>query len=450
MFKKGCITLLLVAGLVATVSTAGTETTPDETPLADEQRQLNLDSFDYVWTTIRDKHFDPQLGGLDWPAIREELRPRVEQATAQSDARSAMEEMISRLEQSHFTIIPAKVYADLGRPTGSGVWDGWTGIEARVLDGRALVTAVHAATPAEEAGVRPGWIIQSIDGEEVQPKIEAISEELNGQVWKDAVLAGSLTWRLTGSVGDTLTLGLLDGGDQRVERTITLAEQPGQKQQFGYLPPLHIWIKVKLLEESIGYIAFNMFLDPAGVMPVFNEAMRSFMSAEGLIIDIRGNRGGLPGMAMGMAGWLVAEKSRKLGTAYLRDNELKIIVNPRPTTYAGPVAILVDCLSGSASEIFSGGLKDLGRAKIVGTRTTGAVLPSAIERLPNGDGFQYVVATYVSEGGEVLEGRGVTPDIEVVPTREELLRGRDPVLDAAIAWIRDQSSASKIDASLPD
>ena len=89
------------------------------------------------------------------------------------------------------------------------------------------------------------------------------------------------------------------------------------------------------------------------------------------------------------------------------------------------------------TEIFAGGLQDLGRARVFGTRTAGAALPSAIERLPNQDGFQYAVANYISEGGEVLEGRGVIPDVEVIPSREALLRGEDPVVRAAVGWIRD-------------
>jgi carboxyl-terminal processing protease len=122
---------------------------------------------------------------------------------------------------------------------------------------------------------------------------------------------------------------------------------------------------------------------------------------------------------------------------YTRNEEVKIIVFPRPETYDGPVAILVDGLSGSCSEIFAGGLQDLGRARVFGSRTVGGVLPSAIEQLPNGDGFQYAFANYVSRGGQVLEGRGVIPDEPVAPTREGLLQGRDEVLDAAVAWIRN-------------
>jgi len=55
--------------------------------------------------------------------------------------------------------------------------------------------------------------------------------------------------------------------------------------------------------------------------------------------------------------------------------------------------------------------------------------------LPNGDGFQYAIANYISEGGQPLEGLGVTPDVETPPTRAALLAGKDPALDAAVAWI---------------
>jgi carboxyl-terminal processing protease len=140
-------------------------------------------------------------------------------------------------------------------------------------------------------------------------------------------------------------------------------------------------------------------------------------------------------MAMGIAGWFVDEKDRYLGKLLLRDTELKAIVFPRPERFAGRLAILVDGLSGSSAEIFAGGLQDLGRARIFGTRTAGAALPSEIIKLPNGDGFQYVIADYLSAGGGHLEGVGVEPDVEVRLTREALLRHRDPVVEAATEWI---------------
>jgi carboxyl-terminal processing protease len=83
-------------------------------------------------------------------------------------------------------------------------------------------------------------------------------------------------------------------------------------------------------------------------------------------------------------------------------------------------------------------LKDLGRARIFGSRSAAAALPSVIEKLPNGDGFQYAVGNYISEGGQPLEGEGVQPDVKVSLTRAGLLTGRDAVLDAALHWIKDK------------
>ncbi len=114
------------------------------------------------------------------------------------------------------------------------------------------------------------------------------------------------------------------------------------------------------------------------------------------------------------------------------------MINPRFPAYRGRVAILVDGSSASTSEIFAGGMQDLKRARIFGTHTAGAALPSFIEKLPNGDGFQCAEANYISEGGKVLEGVGVTPDVEAPPTRELLLAGRDAALESALNWIHNQ------------
>jgi carboxyl-terminal processing protease len=379
-------------------------------PSAEEQQRVNLESFDHVWTTIRDKHWDPEMAGLDWEAVRDELRPRVEQATDREGARAVMDELISRLGLSHYAIIPAEAYAELDLPDGQGALDGWTGLDVRVVGGRALVTSVAEGSPAAEAGIRPGWGVLHIDDDDVGSVLETIEGELEASRYLDLALAGSVLGRLSGPVGEEITVSFLAEGDRSVEAALTLSEQRGQKIRMGYLPPIHVWIDARTLDATLGYIAFNMFVDPGRLMPVFNEAMGSFMESDGLVIDLRGNPGGLPAM----------------------------IVFPRPETYSGPVAVLVDGLSGSCSEILAGGLKDLGRARIFGTRTMGAALPSVIEKLPNGDGFQYAFANYVSEGGEVLEGVGVIPHFEIAPSREALLAGRDPVLDAAVAWIRQQ------------
>jgi len=161
------------------------------------------------------------------------------------------------------------------------------------------------------------------------------------------------------------------------------------------------------------------------------------------VVDLRGNPGGIGILAMGLAGYFIDKPDQKLGTMYMRDLPLKFVVNPRPPVFEGKLAVLIDGLSASTSEIFAGGMQDLNRARIFGSRSAGAALPSMIERLPDGDGFQYAAASYKSESGKVLEGVGVTPDEPIALTRAALLAGRDPVLDAAIRWIQQSPKGNQ-------
>ena len=104
----------VVLGWLALVPGCATPPRAAAAPQMDaQQREANVASFDYVWQTIRDKHFDPQLGGLDWDAIRDELRPRVLEARSVAEARAVMSDLIDRLGQSHFAIIPTEVYLSL-------------------------------------------------------------------------------------------------------------------------------------------------------------------------------------------------------------------------------------------------------------------------------------------------------------------------------------------------
>src|SRR5690242_13149987 len=84
--------------------------------LTPAQRQSNLDSFEQVWTTVRDKHWDPKLNGVDWQAVHDELKPKVEAAGNMGEARSAMSAMLERLGQTHFGIVASDVYGDVDSP----------------------------------------------------------------------------------------------------------------------------------------------------------------------------------------------------------------------------------------------------------------------------------------------------------------------------------------------
>ena len=213
------------------------------------------------------------------------------------------------------------------------------------------------------------------------------------------------------------------------------SEPEGKIIRFANLPELRLHFEAKKLPSGIGYIRFNEFLDPVSIMPKVETAVRDFAKSPGVIIDLRGNPGGIGIMAMGIAGFFIAEEGKQLGMMTMRDATLKFVVFPRPETYDGPLAVLVDGGSASTAEIFAQGMQDLGRARIFGSLTAGAALPSDIVRLPNGDRFQYAQASYTSVKGRVLEGNGVVPDEDVRGTADASAAGRDLVIEAAETWI---------------
>jgi carboxyl-terminal processing protease len=394
------------------------------------EQKVQIDSFEKVWTTIRDKHWEKNPGGLDWDAVHREFQPRIEKAQNLDEVRDLLREMLGRLHQTHFAILPATVYQAVNDEAASG--EGSTGIDLRVLDGQAVVTSVDPDSPAERAGVKPGWMVMSILGQPFAAAVRQLSADPSVPELK---LTRALLAKLSGPVGGKLNLGFDTGGGNLKVVELELARPRGEPSRFGNLPPVPVWFEARHIGD-VGYVRFNMFLDLPRVMASFGKAVAACEKCSGFIIDVRGNPGGIGGMAMGMAGYFVEQSGLRLGNLYSRDATLSYVINPRAGAFTGPLAILVDAGSASTAEILAEGLKDLGRARVFGTPTAAAALPSVIEKLPNGDGFQYAIANYISEGGKPLEGLGVKPDVEVKLTRAALLAGHDAVLDAALDWIK--------------
>jgi len=408
--------------------------------LTPDERRLEIESFDYVWSTVRDKHFDPALAGLDWDGVRAELRPRAEQARTRDEVRDVLEDLVGRFKQSHFQIVPAELYEPAAAGS-SGVVDGATGVDARVIDGSALVTQVTPGSPADRAGVMPGWELVRVDDLDVRQRVGEMTRRYASRFDRDSLLSGSLRSALAGPVGRRVTVACRDGrGATRRLTLVRVTHEGWMSRPFGHIPSVPVWIRSRRIDGRTGYVAFNAFIDPGRLMPRFNEAITSFADANGIVIDLRGNTGGLGDMLAGMAGWFIAARGTSLGTLITRSGSLKLAVMPRPAPFGGPVAVLIDELSMSASEVLAQGLKDAGRARVFGRRSAGAVLASVVEQLPNGDGFQYPTARFEFSSGALVEGAGVMPDEVILPTRETLLSGRDVVLDAAVQWIRLESA----------
>ncbi|MBU8922983.1 MAG: hypothetical protein KOO63_14290 [Bacteroidales bacterium] len=405
-----------------------------EPALSESERRINVESFENVWQVVNDTHWDQEFGGVDWAEVRKTHKSLVAAASTQAEARKFIRQALGELGESHFYVIPAELYDDMtGGPRGRGD----CGLRLRVIDGRAVVVKVIPGSSAEEAGIQPGWEVLASRDNQLRPFIEELSIEYADSRTITSKLSIAVRGKLRGEVGDELPLRLIDGEEKEYELKLRLTEPSGHKAVFSNLPPAWVDITAKRLEGDLGYISLNTFLDPTFTMGEFNKAMTQFHDCSGVVLDLRGNGGGIAGMAPGIAGWFMKEKGQRLGKMITRDSHVNLIVRPRSKGYYGPLAILIDGLSASTSEFLAAGLQDLGRALVFGSRSAGAALVANMIRLPNGDGFEYAFADYESTGGSRIEGNGITPDVEIVYVRTSLLAGEDAALTAAIDWINE-------------
>jgi carboxyl-terminal processing protease len=267
-------------------------------------------------------------------------------------------------------------------------------------------------------------------------RLQKASAVLGESPWLEGHLQGLVEASLEGMVGEPLHIRFADTEGKHHDLELTLGQKPGLKFEVGNLPGHYVSIETARPSEGVGYISLSQFSAPGYVMPRFNEAVQELGDCRGIILDLRGNSGGMATMVIGVARWFLSGEARDLGTAITRDTSLRFLVPSRPNAYPGQIAILIDGGSGSGSEVLAGGLQAIGRARVFGSRSMGAVLASAIVELPNGDCLQYAFADFVDPHGARLEGIGVRPDVEVRPTQAQLATGEDPVIEAAIHWIR--------------
>jgi carboxyl-terminal processing protease len=397
------------------------------------------ETFDAAWTIIKNTHFDKTMNGLNWDAVREELRPRAVAAKTPTELRAVIRDMLGRLGLSHFALIPAGPDGNGDSARSSGDTSGDPGIEVRLIGRDLIVTHVDA----DVAPVRPGWRLMQIGSARVEDLLRAIPEADNQRLQKVEAWRIAQT-RLRGPIGSTVEVTFEDGKGVPIKATLARRAEAGNPVTVGNLPTMYVRVEHEKKStpsgKTAGVIRFNVWM--ASVDAEFQKAIDEFRHADGVIIDLRGNPGGLAAMLMGISGQFVNERV-SLGLMKTRDNELRFVANPRLVNasgervqpFAGPVAILVDSMSGSASECFAGGMQSIGRARIFGQTSMGQALPALFDRLPNGDVLIHAYGDFVTATGTRLEGTGVIPDEPVPLDRADLLAGRDRTMEAALAWI---------------
>jgi carboxyl-terminal processing protease len=405
---------------------------------AESRAELRQETFDIVWRTVKEKHFDPTLGGLDWDKVREQYAPRAAAAKTDNELYGILRQMLGELHQSHFNIIPPESVVADDSPEPKG---GTIGIDLRLIDGQPTISRVEPQSKAALAGLRPGFVIKKIDDTTAEKIIEPFAKSKESQAMVSLRITRTFVSRISGAPETSVRLSYLDEKDQLREVSVVRERLKGEmSQRLGNFPPQYTEFETKRLENSIGYIRFNVFA--MSLMERIKGAIAGMKDAPGIIIDLRGNPGGLGGMSIGIAGVLEKERA-SLGTMHMRSGHQNFAVFPQANAYLGPVVILTDGGSASTSEIFAAGMQELGRAVVVGERTLGAALPSLFQKLPTGALFQFAIGDFRTPKGTLIEGQGVTPDTEVKLTRRALLEGRDPQLEAAIEQIRKQSKARK-------
>jgi carboxyl-terminal processing protease len=309
------------------------------------------------------------------------------------------------------------------------------GLTIRLIEGRPTVTAVRPRSSAARRRILPGFIVTQVGGHPLSAA--SPGKRALRPVEERFALRRSALHLLQGPIGTQVTLDFLDN-DDRPGRAVLERDPPvGPIRQIGHLPPLQPEARISEI-GGVGVIAFNVFLlDP--LLPEIKRAVDRLRSAgvKGMILDLRGNPGGLGAMAIPVASEFVARPT-PLGSLQFRGFSQTFTAKPSlgRTPYDGPLVILTDEGTASASEILAGGLQEAGRARVVGDTTLGAVLPSIVEALPHGAVMQMVVADFKTPKGILIEGRGVQPDRLVVETRAALQAGRDPVMDAGLAVLK--------------
>jgi carboxyl-terminal processing protease len=418
------IALLASAGRVV-----GQATEPEPKP-EHSWADVRQETFDVVWSTVNEAYFDAKFGGVDWPAVREKYRARLDAATDKPALRALLQAMLGELQRSHFAIMPreAAVFTPAER-----VRIGTIGADVAWLDDAVVITRLKPGSAAAAAGVKPGDAVRAIGGREVEAMLQLVQREAG---FERARAGQHLTaWvrsKFAAPVGSRLSVTLEPVGAEA--RTVEIESAPHEgvwSEPVGNFPSFPLEVETRHEAEGLTYLRFTVFARAA--MADVRSCLLATPAGDALVLDLRGNPGGLTPMAPGIAGWM-SDRQLWFGRMQMRQGVMQFTAFPQEGAFTGPVAVLIDSGSASTSELMAAGLQATGRARVFGERSAGQALPSAFKQLPIGDLFQFAMADMVTPLGKSLEGAGVTPDELVERRRADLAAGRDAVLEAARTW----------------
>ncbi len=305
-----------------------------------------------------------------------------------------------------YTFFDPPTKAEYARQVTAGEFGGIGAYVTQNSDGQVEIVSPFPDFPADQAGLKAGDVILEVDGTSIQ-----------GMSLTDAL---SL---LRGEVGTQMSLTIdrpSDGTQFTVQVTRAVVEMPIiNSHMFG----------------DVGYVRLYIFNEKA-VQSVQNEVQQMLdQGAQALILDLRGNPGGLLDQAVGIgdlflnAGVVVTQRNRNGQEIVYRSKDGDLAENV-------PVIVLIDENSASASEVVAGALRDRGRAVLVGRTSFGKGSVQYVHDLPDGSQVHVTTALWFTPDDIAIQGKGLTPDVSV-KDQESANLDQDPFIVAALAYIKD-------------
>lgn len=349
--------------------------------------------FDRAWGIIKSNFYDPELNDQNWGRWKKHYKGKIKD---DEDANVAINTMLESLDDPYSRYLDKKNYADQNTSISSRIYG--IGVNISSIAGKTYVVSVVEDTPAYYAKLKNGDIITKVNGKSISGmKVSEVADIVRGPENSSVVLT-------------------ILRNKETIIKTIKRKE-----------------IKIKTVKSSmdkdIGYIQIMSFIGTTTPNEFIN-ALEKTDRAKGLIIDLRGNTGGLLPNAIFIANMFI-NQGKLVSIVGRSGYQRNIYAQNSDYVVDKPMLVLVDGGSASASEILSGALKDYHKAKLIGTKTFGKGMVQKIVPMPNETGLNLTIAKYLTPLGHDINKKGIEPDIEVQITQKDLLSKKDVQLNKA-------------------